>query len=206
MTVFDAVSQAMERFVEWVQAFGLWAVFILAAADSFGLPATGDVAMLIWAGLRQHPLALVMVVGFAGAMVGDSAAYWAGRLLGARLVRRLISAQRQQSSTQYIHRHAAKALVGSRLLAAVRTKVVVLAGASHFPYPRFLLWNALGCALWAVVYGTIGRIVGDAVGVTGVLDQIGIVALIGISLTVLLVLAQRLALPWWTKRRVNSDE
>ena len=200
MSPLPEISQVLHAIVASVEDLGLWAVLILAAADSFGLPATGDAALLIWSGLRTYPLGVVMVVAFAGASVGDNGAYWAGRLVGARIVRRVASPERAERVTSYINRHAAKALVGSRLLAALRTKVAVLAGAAHDPYPRFLVWNTLGCGLWAVVYGLLGRLVGNAVGVTSLLDRIGLVALVAIVLAATLLLAQRVAIPRWFGR------
>ena len=77
---------------------------------------------------------------------------------------------------------------------------MVLAGAAHVPYPRFLVWNTLGCGLWAVVYGLLGRLVGDAVGVTSLLDRIGLVALVAIVLAAALLLAQRVITPRWFGR------
>ncbi|MFM7551680.1 MAG: DedA family protein, partial [Actinomycetota bacterium] len=85
------------------------------------------------------------------------------------------------------------------------TKVQVLAGAAHYPYLRFVVYDAVGCLIWAVTFGIIGRVVGDAVGVTSIVDRIGVVAVIGVALVVALAIAQRLVLPRLAARRVNSD-
>ena len=203
--VMDATSDLLVALVEWIQALGLWAVFLLTFGDSFGLPSSGEFAMLVWAGLREDPLALVILIGFVGAAAGDNAIYWTGRLIGAPLIRRVIKDERRVAATGYIHRHGAKAIIGTRMLAAIRTKVAILAGAAHYPYPRFLLYDAIGCLIWAVSFGIIGRVVGDAVGVTNILDRIGVIAVIGAVLVVILAVAQRLLLPRLVNRRLNRD-
>ena len=44
MSPLPEISQVLHGIVASVEDLGLWAVLILAAADSFGLPATGDAA------------------------------------------------------------------------------------------------------------------------------------------------------------------
>lgn len=204
MDPLSAVGALMDQLVAWAEGLGLWAVLILTYVDSLGLPATGDAALLIWAGLREQPLLLVMLVAFVGGAAGDSTAYWAGRIVGSRLVRRFASEEREARWTAYLHRHAAKALIGTRMIAALRTKVAVLAGAARYPYPRFLAYNLIGCAIWAVSFGLLGRLVGDVVGVTGVMHQIGVVALVGIGIVVALAILQRYGLPWLAARRAAA--
>jgi membrane protein DedA with SNARE-associated domain len=195
MDLFQRLGELFDALIAWAESLGLWAVFVLALIDSLGLPATGDAAMLIWSGLRTYPLLAVMVVGFAGAVVGDSIAYWAGRLIGRPIVRRALPEGYDVRFAARLDRHAPPVLVFSRLVAAVRTKIAVLAGAVHMPYPRFLFWNVIGCALWAVAYGTLGRLVGDALGLTENLDRIGLVVAVAIGIVIGLALVQRHFLP-----------
>lgn len=200
MEIVDVAREWFDTLIAWAESLGLWAVFVLALIDSLGLPATGDAAMLIWAGLREYPLAAVMVVGFAGALVGDSIAYWAGRIIGRPIVRRALPGDYEQRISDRLDRHAAPVLVFSRLVAALRTKIAVLAGATHMPYPRFFLWNALGCALWAVSFGLLGRLVGDALGVTDQIHRVGIVILAAVAIVIALALVQRHLLPRLRKK------
>ncbi|MFM7246244.1 MAG: DedA family protein [Actinomycetota bacterium] len=203
--VWGAIGDLLAQLVERIQELGLWAVFLLTMGDSFGLPSSGEFAMLVWSGLDEYPLLLVILIGWVGAAVGDNCAYWGGRLIGNPVIRRVISEERRVSAQDYIHRHGAKAIVGGRMIAAVRTKVQVLAGAAHYPYLRFVVYDAVGCLIWAVTFGIIGRVVGDAVGVTSIVDRVGVVAVIGVGLVVALAIAQRLVLPRLAARRVNSD-
>lgn len=203
--VWGAIGDLLAQLVERIQELGLWAVFLLTLGDSFGLPSSGEFAMLVWAGLEEYSLPLVILIGWFGAAVGDNCAYWAGRLVGKPVIGRVIKEEKRVAAEGYIRRHGAKAIVGGRMLAAVRTKVQVLAGAAHYPYARFVLYDAVGCLIWAVTFGLIGRLVGDAVGVTSIVDRIGVVAVIGVALVVALAVAQRVVLPRLTARRLNRD-
>ena len=203
--VFAAIGDVFQGIVDWAMELGLWAVFILSFGDSFGLPSSGEFAMLVWGGLEEYPLALVMLIGFVGAALGDNAVYWLGRLVGDPVIRRVISPEKQAAAQGYVTRHGAKAIIGGRLLAAIRTKVAILAGAARYPYRRFIVYDAIGCAIWAVFYGALGRIVGDAVGVTSIVDRIGVVAVIGAVIVIGLAVAQRLVLPRLAARRLNQD-
>lgn len=203
--IWASIGDLLAQLVERIQELGLWAVFLLTMGDSFGLPSSGEFAMLVWSGLEEYPLALVILIGWLGAMAGDNCAYWGGRLIGNPVIRRVISEKKRDGIQGYIHRHGAKAIVGGRMLAAVRTKVHVLAGAAHYPYARFVVYDAAGCLIWAIAFGLIGRLVGDAVGVTSIVDRIGVVAVIGVALVVALAVAQRLVLPRLAARRLNQD-
>lgn len=202
--IWAAVGDLMAALVERIQELGLWAVFLLTMGDSFGLPSSGEFAMLVWAGLDEYSLPVVILIGWLGAMAGDNCAYWGGRLVGKPVISRVIKEDKRVAAEGYIRRHGAKAIVGSRMLAAVRTKVQVLAGAAHYPYARFVVYDAIGALLWAVTFGIIGRVVGDAVGVTSIVDRIGLVAIIGVGIIVVLAGVQRLLLPRLAARRLSE--
>jgi membrane-associated protein len=68
------------------------------------------------------------------------------------------------------------------------------------PYHRFLLWNALGCALWAVTFALVGRLVGDALGVTDQIHRVGIVVIVAVVIVIALALVQRHFLPRLRRR------
>src|SRR4051812_15474517 len=82
------------RFVtDLLLAHGYVVIFIGAALDNFGLPASGDVVLFAggwFSNLGRVALPLVMISGFVGALVSDNAVYWIGRIGGRPLVSRVL--------------------------------------------------------------------------------------------------------------------
>src|SRR3712207_3647793 len=81
---------------------GYVVIFIGAALDNFGLPASGDIVLFAggwFSNLGRAALPLVMLSGFAGALASDNAVYWIGRLGGRTLDRK---STRLNSTRQYI--------------------------------------------------------------------------------------------------------
>jgi membrane protein DedA with SNARE-associated domain len=185
-------------FIDWIEELGLLAVFVLAVLDSVGLPATGDAAVITWSAASDRPLVLIMLVAFAGGVVGDHIAYWVGRSGGSRLVRRFLHAEKERKLADRVHRHAPLVLVLGRMVAAIRTKAAVLAGSTQLGYVRFTFWNALGCALWATTYAILGRTVGKRV--IDALDSVEKVVLVVVVVAVLAVGAY-VGRRWYGQRR-----
>jgi membrane protein DedA with SNARE-associated domain len=77
---------------ELLMTYGYWAVLLLVAVESMGLPVPGEMMVLtaaIYAGAtHQLDITLVVVAAAAGAILGDNLGYLLGREGGYRLLRR----------------------------------------------------------------------------------------------------------------------
>ena len=92
---------------------------------------------------------------FAGAVVGDSCGYWVGRWGGWPVLLRVgqwfqISEVQLQRAREAFKRNAAQAVLMGRFVTLLRIFAGPLAGIAHMPYGRFLAFNTLGAALWAM--------------------------------------------------------
>src|SRR5216683_937487 len=58
-------------------------------------------------------------------------------------------------------KHGGKVVFFGRFVAVLRAWAAFLAGTNRMPWPRFLLFNALGGISWATIYGLGGYLLGD---------------------------------------------
>ena len=117
--------------------------------------------ILIMAGFAAHQghLALpgVIAAAFAGSLVGDQLAFFAGRRYGDR-VRARFSGLRSgiDRARALLDRRGTPLLIGFRFIYGIRIVTPLAAGMSGISPARFLLLNVLGAALWAVSVGAAG--------------------------------------------------
>lgn len=139
-------------------------------AESAGLPVPGETCLLVSAVLagngRLSPWG-VALAGFVGAVLGDNLGYWAGRRYGMRLVRlpglrRLYTPERLAAAERLSGRSSAFAAVFlARFAFLLRVLGGPLAGMHRMPWPRFLLANAAGAAVWVGLVVAAGMLIGD---------------------------------------------
>jgi membrane protein DedA with SNARE-associated domain len=175
--------------------YGYWAVLLVVAAESMGLPVPGETTLLsaaVYAGLSGHlSIALVITAAAAGAILGDNGGYLIGRSLGERLLRRLEGRSRRSGRALLVgrylfRRHGGKAVFLGRFVAVLRVFAALLAGATHMPWRRFVLCNAAGGLLWATVMGLVGYALGSTV--TGPLGIAGLLCALIAALLVAVLL------------------
>src|SRR5512146_1897625 len=151
--------------------YGYWAVAGIVGAESIGLPLPGEttsIAAAIYAGTSHDlSIAFVIVAAFAGAVIGDSIGFWIGRGAGFRVLVRygpkLYLSERRIKLGQYLFsRHGGKVVFFGRFVTVLRAIAAFLAGVNRMDWPRFLLFNVAGGAIWAAVYGLTAYALGDA--------------------------------------------
>jgi membrane protein DedA with SNARE-associated domain len=145
--------------------FGYLAVFALIGIESLGVPAPGE-TMLVTASVYSgatHNLGIVGVIAAAtaGAVIGDNIGYAIGRVGGYRLLLRFGHRVRVKEShlkvARYMFdRHGGKVVFFGRFVALLRTYAAFLAGVGHMEWRRFLVANAAGGVVWAIVFGLLG--------------------------------------------------
>src|ERR671916_627391 len=154
-------------------AHGYLVIFLGAALDNFGLPSSGDIVLFaggFFANNGQAALPLVMLSGFAGALVSDNSVYWIGRVGGRPLISRilkirllhfLINEKSLEKVEGYFEAHGGKTVFVGRFGPGLRSMTPLFAGVTRMKYYRFVPYNVAAAAVWAVVYSLIGYVFGQ---------------------------------------------
>ncbi len=150
----------------------------------------------------EHPweLIIVVLVGAAGAYVGDIVTYAALRWAGEPLARRVgwLRADDPDAAIQRLRagleRHELRSLLVSRLVPGGRIPVLLAAALGGYPWQRYVSAAVLATLLWSLTYTLIG-LIGDSLFPD--VQAAVIAAVVGaVALTFLSQLVQR-----WVRRR-----
>lgn len=151
--------------------YGLPVLFGALLVGSAGVPLPSSL-LLVAAGsfVDQGELDLwpVLALAAAGAVLGDNVGYAVGRWGGGRLTRRLgrlVGGEAKVEGAEvWLRRRGGVGVFLSRwLLTPLGPVVNITAGASEYPWPRFLLFDVLGEALWVALYVLLGKLFSDRV-------------------------------------------
>jgi membrane protein DedA with SNARE-associated domain len=170
---------------------GLPLLFAVVMIESFGIPLPGETALIAFGVLAaegHYPIASVIAIAAAGAIVGDNLGYWLiGRLGGRALFRRWrwlnqYSDRVLPRADSLMARHGGKAVFFGRFVSILRYTVAWVAGLSGMHWLRFLFWNAAGGIVWATAVGLTayyaGQTASDAIQRYGLYAAGGVVAVI----------------------------
>ncbi len=181
--------------------YGYWAVFVLVAMESLGVPLPGEtilIAAATYAG-STHKLSVwaIFAVATAAAIMGDNIGFWIGDKGGYRLLRRYGHYIRADDTKikigRYIFdRQGAKVVFFGRFVSVLRTYAAFLAGTLKMHWRKFLPFNALGGIVWAAIYTFVPYEVGSAISKASrpVDIGVGIAAVVAVVATVLVVRRQ----------------
>jgi len=136
--------------------WGYLAVAGVIGVESFGVPAPGQtimVAAAIYAGAGRMNIFAVAAIAFVAAVLGDNVGYWIGVRGGRRLVHRFgryvfITPERLARAEGFFARRGNRIVVVARFIDGLRQLNGVIAGITAMPWRTFLLYNAIGAALW----------------------------------------------------------
>ncbi len=156
---------------------------------------------------------ILAITATSAAVCGDTVGYWIGRCWGSKVLDwlersrrfRLISPEVIARSRAYFGRRGGWAVFLSRFLFSALGGIInVLAGADPYPFRRFLLFDAGGEILGAVIPLGLGFLFGASLDIVGDLLS-GISALL-IGLLVVIILAFYLLklLPLVAKKRAKQ--
>jgi membrane protein DedA with SNARE-associated domain len=161
MTEFSHFLGSLEP---WIHEFGSVAIFIILMLESFGLPLPGESLLImaaILAGRGEISFSALLLSAWGGAVAGDNIGYLIGRILGHKLLQRYgrkmgLKPDRLRQAEAIFARYGPIAVGFARFFNILRQLNGVVAGALEMHWLRFLVFNALGGALWVMVWAATG--------------------------------------------------
>ena len=166
-----------------LEQFGYFAVFVGVFLEGEG----SLIAAGFFASRGFLSLPLVTVVAFAGAYGGNVFWFWLGRAHGVRLLDRFPRMKRHfGKGIRVFERYGAAAILVTQWIYGLRITCAVIIGMSKIGLVKFLVYEALSCALWAVVITFAGFYFGRAIeALLGRVEHIEKYALAGIAVAAL---------------------
>lgn len=147
---------------------GLFAIIFAESGILLGFFLPGD-SLLFTAGFLASQgylnIAVLLVIFFVAAVLGDSVGYYIGRKAGPRIFSRPKSfwfkPEYVEKTRAFYARHGVKTIVLARFIPVVRTFAPVMAGVGEMKYETFVFYNVVGALLWAVGLTLAGYIFGN---------------------------------------------
>jgi len=142
----------------------------------------------------------VGIVGFLGAYVGHLFWFWLGRVHGMKLLDRFPSMRRHfGAGIRMFERYGAAAIILTQWLYGLRITCAVIIGMSQINIVKFLIYEAISCALWVGVVTALGYYFGRAI--ESVLGRVAHVEKYGLLVIIAIALAFWLYHRWKDKKR-----
>jgi membrane protein DedA with SNARE-associated domain len=159
----------LSTLLSYVLLYKYLGIFVITFLGAIALPLpSGSVVMAAAAFAVQGYMNfyLVVLVGIAGNMAGDSSGYWLVRLFGLPIVQkiglgRFFKQERLDYARTKLEEHPILSIYFSRFFTAIAPAVNVVAGFTEMPYKRFLLFEALGECTEVTFFALIGFLFGD---------------------------------------------
>lgn len=153
--------------------YALWGAAAVIFAEcglliGFFLP--GDsllftVGLLVAQDKISYPLWLCCVVLFLAAIVGNACGYAIGDKAGPRVFQRddsrIFKKKYVDKTREFFEKYGNRAIVLARFVPVVRTFITVMAGVGTMSFRRFMIYSAIGGALWAVGVTLLGYYLGS---------------------------------------------
>ena len=107
---------------------------------------------------------LIFFLLFAAAVLGDTANYWIGSVIGLRAFekeRRFLNRDHLEKTQRFYEKHGGKTIVLARFVPIVRTFAPFVAGVGTMKYRNFVIYNIFGAFLWTSLFVFGGYFIGN---------------------------------------------
>ena len=152
-----------------LQHFGVWAIALLIMLEDFGIPVPGETILIagaVYAGAGRLNVVSVGVAAFIAAIIGDNIGFAIGHFGGRALALRwgkyvFLTEERLDKAERFFDRRGAIVITFARFVEGLRQANGIIAGITGMHWLRFLIFNAIGAALWVGTWVSLGYFAGN---------------------------------------------
>lgn len=163
-TTAQQLPAVIQSIAPLVDQYGYLAVGGLLLLENFGLPVPGETVLIaasVFAGLGKLNIIVVVLLAVACSVLGDNLGFALGRYGGHPLIEKygkyiFLTKKRIAKTENFYHHHGTKIVLVARFVDGLRQANGIIAGITDMKWQRFLLFNALGAALWVLTWSLIG--------------------------------------------------
>ena len=156
--------------ITWAGYIGIFIIIFAECGVLLGIFLPGD-SLLFTAGFLASQgkldLTLLMLICFAGAVLGDNFGYAFGRRAGPAIFKKedsiFFHKKHLERAARFYDAHGGKTIILARFMPIIRTFAPILAGVGRMNYKVFLIYNLVGGALWAIGLTGLGYFLGSTI-------------------------------------------
>ena len=154
----------------WAGYIGIFIIIFAECGVLLGIFLPGD-SLLFTAGFLASQgkldLVLLMIICFAGAVLGDNFGYAFGRRAGPAIFKKedsfFFHKKHLERAARFYDAHGGKTIILARFMPIIRTFAPILAGVGRMNYKVFIIYNLVGGALWAIGLTGLGYFLGSSI-------------------------------------------
>ena len=159
--------------VRILESAGYGGIVILMVVENIFPPIPSEVILPLagfTAARGQLSLPGVIIAGTLGSMIGAVSLYYLGKRFGVMRLQEFadrhgtwlaISGKDVTNAMRWFHRHGVTIILIGRMIPGVRSLISIPAGVCGMPLPQFLLYSAIGTAIWTTVLAYLGSLLGE---------------------------------------------
>ena len=156
----EEVAHLVAGLESFVRHYGAFAVMPILAIEALGAPVPGESLLIfasVLAGRGEVSLPSLLIFAWVGSVLGDNLGYLIGRKLGRGTILRYgakvgLTAERFSGIEHMYVRYGSVTVLFARFFSILRQLNGVVAGILGMSWWRFVLFDAVGAALWVMVW------------------------------------------------------
>ncbi len=163
METLESLWKYLTSSEDIIRTGGLVAITLIIYIENglfFGFFLPGDYLLFlsgVFCGTKilNVPIVILLLCIFIAAILGSLTGYISGRYFGDGIQNRkesfFFKKKNIETTRMYFEKYGSQTLVIARFLPVIRTFAPILAGIIKMNFQKFMLFNVIGAAVWAIV-------------------------------------------------------